>query len=223
MMLKIFLLVISAQILKISSLKSTEFCKINQLECKGNYDSSDKYRLECSRIKCSGKHKYKCGEDKCTISQQECDAYLHLANNVKMFKYNQEIQKYFFLRSKEDSILEREKKRLKDFNKNMPNCTLFVYQFSSRDFCVNGLNCLERKKILKSSRINYIVKQTSCRFPDTLSYQCSKHFCSSNDISCNNFKMKNFIQNSSMIIKNFNIKRCGNDRTVITKLTSSIF
>ena len=134
MIFKILLIIFLGQIVTLSSLLSGNFCRINQKECIGSYDSLNKYIINCTNIKCNGKYKYQCGQDICSTDQLNCDVYLRLIKVINTYGafYNEYVasqtvtSNYFIMR----------KNKLKNFNNKIAKCALVKYEFNSNDFCI---------------------------------------------------------------------------------------
>ena len=206
---KISVLIIIAEIIVFSnSLLSSRFCKISQKKCIGSYDLSNKYNINCTDIKCNGKHKYKCGQDTCATSRSECDTYLELTNLIN--SYSMVFYKYLVFQTASMTKFVQEREKLKIFNSKLSECSFNRYKFNSTDFCLNGKNCVEKHKFFKSKRIDFISKKINCKCSDRLSYHCGK-YCTINNIACDYFFAKN--KTLSLSIN----KSCGNDNMIIFK------
>ena len=178
------------------SLKSTDFCIPKQKECKGYYDKQQNYQINCESIKCknNNKFKYECKANHiCSNNITECNNYNRMYSFMKIL-----IIKHHIIFS--TNHLNRINK-FKLFEKNVSDCESNRI-FKSDNFCVNGLNCVEKIKIMKSFGNKYNTKKSECKCPANKSFKCEK-YCSTDSIACNYIKL-----NEKKFKKR--IKNCGN-------------
>ena len=181
MIFRILLILIWTEI-TISSLLSTNFCKISQKECFGSYDLLNRYRINCENIRCSGKYKYICGLDKCAVSRLECDMFKNLTKILRSYSQKTHFYKYLALQALSTNIAI-EKEKLKQFEEKISHCSLMKYEYNSNDFCMMGNNSIEKKKIFNSIRFDYTSKIAKCKCPEGLQYNCDK-YCTKNNFAC---------------------------------------
>jgi hypothetical protein len=178
------------------SLKTTDFCILNQQECKGFYDRKENYYTKCDLIKChDNEYRHQCELNIC--SRNKCDEYKH--------KQSITFKNLLFLRQPITPILvssvSKEKYKIKLFKENIKYCKNKIYKFDSNDFCVNGRNC---KTIQLGYGYNQKTKKVDCKCPSKQSFKCGK-YCTTDSNACDYFNKKH---------KNLaNIDDCGNQNT----------
>ncbi len=180
--LKILFLTINLTI----SLKSDNFCFLKkgeeqQLECKGYYDYQQNYHTKCEPIKCHGKLSYQCGSKMCSNNKTECNFYNYVNYYLGI------LFEATILNPELDHKFTIEKRKIDLFNKYIKICQNEIYKLSFNDFCVNGNNCNEKKKILNGFGYNYFIKQIDCKCPSRQSFKCGK-YCATNSIACDYYK-----------------------------------
>ncbi len=148
--LKILFLTINLTI----SLKSDNFCFLKkgeeqQLECKGYYDYQQNYHTKCEPIKCHGKLSYQCGSKMCSNNKTECNFYNYVNYYLGI------LFEATILNPELDHKFTIEKRKIDLF---ITICQNEIYKLSFNDFCVNGNNCNEKKKILNGFGYNYLYK-----------------------------------------------------------------
>lgn len=202
------------------SLKPTDLCLLKQLECSGYYNSFDKYKVKCELISCRGNYSVKCGTQKCASTQQDCDSYSFFSETTNMYKYKSDINKYALLSTQASAKTKQlvERKKLKYFNQNIPECPHENYQFNVDDVCSNGLNCYEKYKTFKASGMQFGMKKVTCMCPNAYNYHCGNKFCTLNKSVCDYLD-----KNKLNMTKLAKIKECGNKNTTYFRIFSSIF
>ena len=174
------------------SLKSTSFCRIEINVCQGYYDFKQIYQTKCNLIECSDRFKIKCfNSNICSNDIKECNDYKQLNSNVYIF-----ISKLIGIKSKKRDQLEK-------FNRHIRLCKNNIYKFNTNDFCVNGLNCMDKLVSLTSRGNKQANKIVDCKCPNELSFKFSK-YCTKDSIVCD-FSFKS---NTNTLFNN--IKNCGN-------------
>jgi hypothetical protein len=184
-----------------NSLKTSDLCILNeQHECKGSNDLKKNYQTKCNKIKCHGTLSYECGLNFCSKSVTECSDY----NHMKLY-YNMLLEIYTFnnLKLASQQVLETNKISL--FNRHIKDCE---NKFDSNEFCVNGKNCTEIRKVLKGFSYHQITKQIDCVCPVSQSIKCGK-FCTIDSNACD------YLNENKKHFKN--IKDCGNQNVVILR------
>ena len=189
------------------ALKSANFCTLKQKVCKGYYDTKQKYQTKCDLIECSDEtFSLKCSKDICSNNKTECNRYKKLNSNMYIL-----IGKQAALNPKMTDQYLEERKSLQIFNKNIQVCNYKIYKFDQNDFCVNGVNCVE--KIISSFGLgyNYVNKKIDCKCPNEKSFKCAK-FCTKDSIACDYSKSNN--NNKTFIA---NVKNCDNGNNSFLK------
>jgi hypothetical protein len=102
------------------SLKASDYCFLQQKECKGYYDEKKIYKTKCNLIKCHDRLNYECEssyftQKLCTKNKIECDEYIKLNKYVKMINFIQ-IEPKFFVQNL------NEKKKIESFIKQIKIC-----------------------------------------------------------------------------------------------------
>jgi len=193
------------------SLKSTDFCIIKQQECKGFYDYHQNYQIKCELIKCHGKTSYDCGLHLCSRNKSECNEYKYMKFYEKIYKYE---GKTFNL-----DLTEKLTKLINDlqlFEKRVSICPNKAYEFNSNDFCLNGLNCIEKRKDRRFLEIGNIygssitVRKIDCKCPANQSFKCGKN-CVAHSFACSYFKSMN-----GKVLNKSTIRNCGNGNVTRT-------
>ena len=188
----IFLLKIQNSI--VFCLKSNDLCIPKQQECKGFYDEQNNYSIKCTS--CVNKLSHECeSENKyCTKNKTHCNEYKRFYGYLKISIDLIQIDPSF------NDRFKKEKKKLQSFNKMIHACERKIYKFNSNDFCLNGENCIEIRKVIKGFGFNYrshkVSKQIDCKCPAKKSFKCGK-YCTTHSIACDYFTKSN-------------IKHCGN-------------
>ena len=180
-------------------LKSTEFCVRKQQECKGFYDRTQNYEINCNKVKCHGTFKHECESNICSNNITACEDYskLNMKQNILLSK--QVLNLIFALRHMQ------ERENIKSFKKQLKDCKNKIYEFKSNDFCENGRDC----KIVLGYRYQ-ITRLSSCRCPRKKSFECDK-YCTTSSIACDYYKsMRNKEKFSA-------IKECGNQNSTYYK------
>jgi len=186
------------------SLKSTDFCIVKQQECKGFYNYKQNYQIECKLIKCHGKISYDCGSHLCSKNKADCNEY-------KNMKYYEKIYKYQGLNFNNMNLTEK-LTHLKIFDKQVPICPNKAYKFNSKDFCLNGVNCIEKSRTFSfmiGSSIS--ARQIDCECPSKQRFKCGK-YCVADSLACSYFKPVN----GKIPTYQNKIKDCGNDNVTRT-------
>jgi hypothetical protein len=176
-----------------TSLKTTDFCILNQQECKGFYDRKENYHTKCDLIKCHGNEfRHQCEFSIC--SRNKCDEY----------KQSTTFKNILFLRQPITPILvssiSNEKNKIKLFKENIKYCKNKLYKFDSNDFCLNGRNC---KTVHLAYGYNRKTKKVDCKCPSKQSFKCDK-YCTTDSNACDYFKKNKNLEN---------INDCGNQNT----------
>jgi hypothetical protein len=189
-----------------NGLKSTDFCIQKQNECKGFYDKHENYFIKCNPIKCHGKLSFDCGSNVCSKDKTECYEYSQLNLYMKMLMERQTVNTLVAVKYLTDG------KQFKIFNKEIKDCAIKkIYNFQANDFCVNGKNCIEMRKVMKGFGYNYVTKQIDCKCPIKLNFKCGK-YCTSDSNACDYYKsMKN--ENHSLA----NVNDCGNQHVTFLR------
>lgn len=195
------------------SLKSNDLCSLVQEECKGSYDSSQKYEIKCQLADCNGKYPYKCGQDKCSIDQKSCDSYLYFTLASNSYKYKNDMDKFAFIRFNLKTMHNMERKKYKFFNENVQNCTVRFYEYKPSDVCLIGNYCLEKRKIFKAYGSNYLIKKANCTCTGAHSFHCDKNYCTNHKSACDYLKSKPLKQ----LPGSATIKPCLHKNTIINR------
>jgi hypothetical protein len=185
------------------SIKTNNFCFIKQKECKGYYKQH--YQIKCELIKCHGTFKHECGSTNiCSDSITECSEYIKINTFYNVLNTIRTFDPIIFTKNLNQT------NKIKYFNKNIKVCKNKVPKFKANDFCVNGKNCIEKKKkignifgLFNYLSQNHIAKKTECHCPNEKSFKCGK-YCTIDSNTCNYYKL---IVNK---IHFKNIKHCGN-------------
>ncbi len=128
-------------------LKSSDFCLMKKSECSGTYDSNDKYKVVCNKLKCIGSHRFFCSlsehnhEPICSTSETQCQKLKHLkreAHSLRMLKFRLSVKKIYEIRS--DTLIE--------INKKMKACFIPQHVWKPSDMCLNKIKCQEICKFL---------------------------------------------------------------------------
>jgi hypothetical protein len=182
------------------ALKSANFCILKQKVCKGYYDTKQNYQTKCDLVECSDE-RFKCSKDICSNNKTECNKYRKLNSNMFIL-----IGKQAALNPKKTDQYFEERKSLQIFNKNLQVCKNKIYKFEKNDFCVNGVNCVE--KIISSIGLgyNYVNKRIYCKCPNEKSFKCAK-YCTKDSSACDYSKLNN---NNKTFISNINSCNNGN-------------
>ncbi len=180
-------------------LRSVDICIQKQTECKGFYDKQHKYETKCTEIKCNGKFKNKCGSNNvCAKSEFICNEYNQLNNYYFSINKYKTVPFFRLDRSMRD---RKNAEKVESFKKNIKNCENKIYEIKSTDYCINGLGCVLKSKVLKGFGYNYKIKKTDCKCSIEMSFKCEK-YCAIDSNACNH------ILNSNDYIKK--ISDCGN-------------
>jgi hypothetical protein len=180
-------------------LRSVDICIQKQTECKGFYDKQHKYETKCTEIKCNGKFKNKCGSNNvCAKSEFICNEYNQLNNYYFSINKYKTVPFFRLDRSMRD---RKNAEKVESFKKNIKNCENKIYEIKSTDYCINGLGCVLKSKVLKGFGYNYKIKKTDCKCSIEMSFKCEK-YCAIDSNACNH------ILNSNDYKKK--ISDCGN-------------
>jgi hypothetical protein len=159
------------------------------------------YQTKCDLIECSDERfSFKCSKDICSNNKTECYKYRKLNSNLYIL-----IGKHAALNPKMTDQYLEERKSPQIFNKNIQVCKNKIYNLDKNDFCVNGVNCVE--KIISSIGLgyNYVNKKIDCKCPNEKNFKCGK-YCTKDSIACDYSKSNN--NNKTFIA---NVKSCDND------------
>jgi hypothetical protein len=104
---------------------------------------------------CESENKY------CTKNKTHCNEYKRFYGYLKISINLIQIDPSF------NDRFKKEKKKLQSFNKMIHACERKIYKFNSNDFCLNGENCIEIRKVIKGFGFNYrshkVSKQIDCK------------------------------------------------------------
>jgi len=203
-----------------NSLKSVDFCILNQQECKGFYDKDQNYEIKCMPlVLCHGHFSSNCKSNKLSAIQLQAFPDLNICSRTKNKCEEFRTVLSVFLAIIDDLTSENPKleaQRFVEINKNilernLKDCPKMNYEFKSTDFCLNGQNCIEIRREIKGFGFNYRTLKTThkinCQCPTKASFKCDQ-YCTTDSIACD-FHKSNVKQVSN------NIKHCGNDKTII--------
>ena len=178
MFVKINILAFFLLIKFILSLKSNDFCNLNNMKT------------------CQVKTKYSflCDKNKCTTNEETCIRYLEIKLFVAVDDYKRRVLK------------SEKSKKFELFNKNILNCSHTpnsqVVQYSlkaSKDLCKTGLVCYEKQSIpMRSGNINY-TKKIACKCTGNLNYQCGLYMCTIHKRACDEFNKMSLNQKNITI------------------------
>lgn len=193
-------------------LKSTNFCKLIEKECKGSYDGKLNYKVVCDAGKCIEKYPYKCEKNICTVDKQECEDYLDFSYFTNVIAKKDKLKSVFL---KQDYYEDK----FNQFKIKIQNCTEKAYQFKPSDMCLKGVSCYQRQEIL--SRLNsfgfganrkFALKKIECPCRGDYSYHCGKQYCTVNRLVCDSFTAKN------IKLKSNEIKNCTGNAIILLVL-----
>ena len=164
-------------------IKSTDFCVLKQKECKGYYNENQIYKIECNSIKCHGAFRYDCVSNICTNKVTECSKYKKMNTYFNILNTIRSIDTILYAKNLNQTI------KIKTFNHNIKDCNNKIYKFQKNDFCINGKNCLVKRKIGNIFSFNYvygktIFRGTECHYPNEQSFKCGK-LCTIDSNACN--------------------------------------
>jgi hypothetical protein len=177
---------------------------VKQKTCRGIYDEThQKYQTKCEFIKCFGKFHFNCGLNSnniCSKNLTECNEYnkIILNKNVKILIGLEP--------SLNIKINNNEKDKIKNFNKHIQNCKNTIYKLNTNDFCLNGLNCMERFVSPTALGYNYVKRKIDCKCPNEKGFKCGK-YCTKDSNACDFLK-----SNKTSFV---NIDKCGNNNVSI--------
>ena len=174
----LFILFISIQL--VFSLKSDYLCRLEQIVCKGFYDSKQQYKTKCKLVDCSSSFSTKCGINTCSRNRTECQEYKKFNSYVHTW-----IGKQAALNPKMTDMYLKERATLHAFNKDIKACKKRMYKLESNDFCLNGFVCAE--KLSLSFGYTLIKKKIDCKCPNKNSYKCGI-YCTKDSIACDYIK-----------------------------------
>lgn len=212
MLRKYFIIVVL--IGSVMSLRSSDLCNIVQKECYGHRDSQNNYEIKCVNIKCSVTHSFKCGQDKCSINQKECESYQHFTLVLNSYRYKSDMDKYAMFSPNLKLKISTEKNKLSLFHENILNCPLKNYSLKLEDICLNGKSCYEKRVIFKGFGFNYSMRRIICTCSGVYNYQCGNDHCTIHKSACDKLKIQ-LIQHPIM-----GLKECGNNDTSIHRKSS---
>jgi len=184
-------------------IKSTDFCALKQKECKGYYNENQIYKIECNSIKCHGAFRHNCVSNICSNKVTECSKYNKMNTYFNILDTIRSIDTILYAKNLNQT------KKIKLFNYNIKDCNNKIYKFKKNDFCINGKNCLVKRKIGNIYGFNYIYgkneifRGTECHCPSEQSFKCGK-LCAIDSNACDYYRTKKNIKNFK------NIKQCGN-------------
>jgi hypothetical protein len=184
------------------SLKSANFCKLEQKVCKGYYDTKQKYQTKCNLVECSERFKIKCSSNICSNNKTEGNEYKQMNSYVHiLLKKHSDLKmtdKYF-----------KEKSSFETFNKHIKKCENKIYNFDhENDFCLNGQNCVEKLVSPIGLGYNYVNRKIDCKCPNEQSFKCNKYYCTKDSIACDYYREN--IKNSKALFAKINNCNSGN-------------
>lgn len=172
------------------SLKSINFCKLEQKVCKGYYDTKQKYQTKCGLNDCPKKFSIKCSINICSNNKTECKVFKQLNSYVN------------YVLEKEDKINPKIEERNK-FIKHTEVCENKIYKYDSNDFCFAGMSCIKRFVSLSGLGYNYANKKIDCKCPIEYSFKCGR-YCTIDSNACDYYKSN---ENKILFSK---INKCSN-------------
>ena len=180
------------------SLKSANFCKLEQKVCKGYYDTKQKYQTKCNSVECSERFKIKCSLNICSNNKTECNEYKQMNSYVHILH-----KKHSELKMTDKYL--REKSSFETFNKHIKKCENKIYNFDQKDFCLNGKNCVEKLVSPTGLGYNYVNRKIDCKCPNELNFKCTKYYCTKDSIACDYYREN--VKNKALFAK---INNCNN-------------
>jgi hypothetical protein len=187
------------------SLKSANFCKLEQKVCKGFYDTKQKYETKCNLVECSKRFSIKCSLNICSNNKTEGNEYRQMNSYVHIL-----LKKHSDLKMTDKYL--KEKSSFETFNKHIKKCENKIYNFDPNDFCVSGQNCVEKLVSPTGLGYNYVNRKTDCKCPNELSFKCNKYYCTKDSIACDYYKKNK--KNKALFAK---INNCNNGNVSFLK------
>jgi hypothetical protein len=150
-------------------LKHDDICKNIQQECKGAYNTFNKYLIECNQLKCHSNHQYKCNQIYCSRNVKSCNDFYKLTRpSTSLLKLPQRI--------KENSL----------YTSQIKKCQLKKYKLNKQNVCLSSKTCILVKKKAKNiiAKSKHSVHKVICPCRGEYNYQCENIYCTINDMVC---------------------------------------